>query len=328
MQIVIPDDYQDAVHTLDSFSKLAGHHVTIYQDTVKDIDQLAERFHDAEALVLIRERTAITEALLVRLPQLRFISQTGKSASHIDLAACTRHGILVSGGVGGSPYATAELTWGLILAATRHIPYEVERFKAGHWQSTFGIGLRGRTLGIFGYGKIGSLVAGYGRAFGMRVLVWGREGSVARAQADGFATVPTQEALFKEADVLSLHISLTPETRGIATAADLALMKPSALLVNTSRAGLIEPGALEEALRAGRPGSAAVDVYEVEPVTDHPLLHMDNVICTPHIGFVEKDGYESFFSAAFDNLLAFATGKPTNLLNPEVLKHPREPQRS
>ncbi|HEU5200024.1 MAG TPA: D-2-hydroxyacid dehydrogenase family protein [Ktedonobacterales bacterium] len=320
MQIVIPDDYQDAVRSLDSFSKLAGHHVTIYQDTVKDIDRLAERFHDAEALVLIRERTAITEALLARLPQLRFISQTGKSANHIDLAACTRHGILVSGGIGGSPYATAELTWGLILAATRHIPYEMERLKAGHWQSTLGVGLRGRALGIFGYGKIGSLIAGYGRAFGMQVLVWGREGSIARAQADGFATVPSQEALFRESDVLSLHISLTPETRGIVTAADLALMKPSALLVNTSRAGLIEQGALEAALRAGRPGSAAVDVYEVEPVTDHPLLHMNNVICTPHIGFVEKDGYESFFSPAFDNLLAFAAGKPTNLLNPEALK--------
>ncbi len=214
------------------------------------------------------------------------------------------------------------MTWGLILAATRHIPYEVARLKAGHWQSTLGVGLRGRALGIFGYGKIGSLVAGYGRAFGMRVMVYGREGSIARAQADGFATVPSQEALFSEADVLSLHISLTPETRGIVTAADLAMMKPSALLVNTSRANLIEQGALEAALRAGRPGSAAVDVYEVEPVTDHPLLHLDNAICTPHIGFVEKDSYESFFSPAFDNLLAFAAGKPTNLLNPEVLEQP------
>lgn len=319
MRIVIPDDYQDAVSSLDSFRKLAGHQVTVYHDSVKDIDQLAERFQDAEALVLIRERTAISETLLDRLPQLRFISQTGKGASHIDLDACTRHGIVVAGG-GGTPYTTAELTWGLILAATRHIPYEVQRLKSGHWQSTLGVGLRGRALGIFGYGKIGSLVAGYGRAFGMQVLVWGREGSLARAQADGFATAPGQEALFRQADVLTLHIRLTPETRGIVTAADLALMKPSALLVNTSRADLIETGALEAALRAGRPGMAAVDVYESEPVMDHPLLHMDNVLCTPHIGFVEKDGYESFFSAAFDNLLAFAAGKPTNLLNPEVLK--------
>lgn len=318
MRIVIPDDYQDAVSSLDSFRKLAGHQVTIYHDSVKEIDQLAERFHGAEALVLIRERTAISEALLARLP-LRFISQTGKGASHIDLDACTRHGVVVSGG-GGTPYATAELTWGLILAATRHIPYEVQRLKAGHWQSTLGVGLRGRSLGIFGYGKIGSLVAGYGRAFGMQVLVWGREGSLARAQADGYATIPSQEALFSQSDVLSLHIRLTPETRGIVTAADLAMMKPSALLVNTSRADLIATGALEAALRAGRPGMAAIDVYESEPVTDYPLLHMDNVLCTPHIGFVEQDGYESFFSAAFDNLLAFAAGKPTNLLNPEVLK--------
>ena len=319
MRIVIPDDYQDAVRSLDSFRKLAGHQVTVYHDSVKETDQLAERFHDAAALVLIRERTAITEALLARLPLLHFISQTGKGASHIDLDACTRQGIFVAGG-GGTPYATAELTWGLILAATRHIPYEVQRLKAGHWQSTLGVGLRGRTLGIFGYGKIGSLVAGYGRAFGMQVLVWGREGSLARAQADGFATIPSQEALFRQADVLSLHIRLTPETRGIVTAADLAMMKPSALLVNTSRADLIAPGTLEAALRAGRPGAAAVDVYESEPVTDHPLLHLDNVICTPHIGFVEQGGYESFFSAAFDNLLAFAAGKPTNLLNPEVLE--------
>ena len=319
MKITIPDDYQDAVRGLDSFAKLAGHQVTVYHDTVKEIDQLAERFQDAEALVLIRERTAISEALIVRLPQLRFISQTGRSANHVDLAACTRHGVVVAGG-GGSPYATAELTWGLALAATRHIPYEVERLKTGHWQSTLGLGLRGRTLGIFGYGKIGSLVAGYGRAFGMQVLIWGREGSLARAQADSYATAPSQEALFSQSDVLSLHIRLTPETRGIVTAADLALMKPSALLVNTSRADLIEHGALEAALRAGRPGMAAVDVYESEPVTDHPLLHLDNAICTPHIGFVEKDGYESFFSPAFDNLLAFAAGKPTNLLNPEVMK--------
>jgi D-3-phosphoglycerate dehydrogenase len=196
----------------------------------------------------------------------------------------------------------------------------VERLKAGHWQSTLGTGLRGRALGIFGYGKIGSLVAGYGRAFGMQVLVWGREGSLARAQADGYATFPSQEALFSQSEVLSLHIRLTPETRGIVTAANLALMKPSALLVNTSRADLIESGALEAALRAGRPGMAAVDVYESEPVTDHPLLQLKNALCTPHIGFVEKDGYEAFFSPAFDNLLAFAAGKPTNLLNPEVLE--------
>jgi len=319
MNIVIPDDYQDAVRGLDCFSKLAGHQVTIYRDTVKENEILATRFQDAEVLVLIRERTAITEELLARLPKLKFISQTGRGTPHIDLAACTRHGVAVAAG-GGSSYATAELTWGLVLAAMRHIPQEVARLKAGHWQSTIGLGLHGRTLGIFGYGKVGALVAGYGRAFGMHVLVWGREGSVMRARADGFATVSSQKALFEQSDVLSLHIRLAPETRGIVTASDLAAMKSSALLVNTSRAGLIEPGVLEEALRAGRPGSAAVDVYESEPLEDHPLLHLDNVVCTPHLGYVEKDGYENFFGTAFDQLLAFAAGSPINIVNPQVLE--------
>lgn len=319
MNIVIPDDYQDAVRGLDCFSKLAGHQVTIYRDTVKENEILATRFQDAEVLVLIRERTAITGELLARLPKLKFISQTGRGTPHIDLAACTRHGVAVAAG-GGSSYATAELTWGLVLAAMRHIPQEVARLKAGHWQSTIGLGLHGRTLGIFGYGKVGALVAGYGRAFGMHVLVWGREGSVMRARADGFATVSSQKALFEQSDVLSLHIRLAPETRGIVTASDLAAMKSSALLVNTSRAGLIEPGVLEEALRAGRPGSAAVDVYESEPLEDHPLLHLDNVVCTPHLGYVEKDGYENFFGTAFDQLLAFAAGSPINIVNPQVLE--------
>ncbi|HLZ59230.1 MAG TPA: D-2-hydroxyacid dehydrogenase family protein [Ktedonosporobacter sp.] len=319
MNIVIPDDYQDAVRGLDCFSKLAGHQVTIYRDTVKENEILATRFQDAEVLVLIRERTAITGELLARLPKLKFISQTGRGTPHIDLSACTRHGVAVAAG-GGSSYATAELTWGLVLAAMRHIPQEVARLKAGHWQSTIGLGLHGRTLGIFGYGKVGALVAGYGRAFGMHVLVWGREGSVMRARADGFATVSSQKALFEQSDVLSLHIRLAPETRGIVTASDLAAMKSSALLVNTSRAGLIEPGVLEEALRAGRPGSAAVDVYESEPLEDHPLLHLDNVVCTPHLGYVEKDGYENFFGTAFDQLLAFAAGSPINIVNPQVLE--------
>lgn len=316
MNIVIPDDYQDAVRSLDCFSKLTGHQVTVYHDSVKDIETLATRFRDAEVLVLIRERTAITEPLLALLPKLRLISQTGKGVSHIDVAACTRQGVAVAAGV-GSPYAPAELTWGLVLAAMRHIPQEVARMKAGQWQVTMGVGLRGRTLGIFGYGKIGSLVAGYGRAFGMNVLVWGREGSLARARADGFATVARQRDLFEQADVLSLHLSLVKETRGIVTAADLAAMKPSALLVNTSRAGLIAHDVLETALRAGRPGFAAVDVYEMEPVKDHPLLHMDNVVCTPHLGYVEKDIYELYFNAAFDQLLAFAAGSPINIVNPD-----------
>jgi D-3-phosphoglycerate dehydrogenase len=321
MKIVIPDDYQDAVRGLDCFGKLTGHHVTVYRDSVKDIEELARRFRDAEALVLIRERTAITEPLLALLPQLKLISQTGKGITHIDIAACTRHGVAVAAGT-GSPYAPAELTWGLVLAAVRHIPQEVARLKTGQWQTTLGLGLHGRTLGIFGYGKIGSLVAGYGRAFGMNVLVWGREGSLVRARDDGFETAASQDALFRQADVLSLHLRLVEETRGIVTTADLAEMKQTALLVNTSRAELIERGALEEALHAGRPGSAAVDVYEVEPVTDHPLLHLDNVICTPHLGYVEKDSYELYFGTAFDQLLAFATGNPINIINPQALEHP------
>lgn len=320
MQIVIPDDYQDAVRTLDCFHKLDGQQVRIYNDSVKDVETLAARFQDAEVLVLIRERTAITEPLLGRLPELKLICQTGRGIPHIDLDACTRHGVAVAVG-GGSPYAPAELTWGLVLAATRHIPQEVARMKAGQWQTTLGMGLHGRTLGIYGYGKLGSLVAGYGRAFGMHVLVWGREGSLARARADGFALAASQEALFRESDVLSLHLKLVEKTRGIVTASDLGMMKPSALLVNASRAGLIEPGVLEAALRTGRPGFAAVDVYEDEPVTDHPLLHMENVVCTPHLGYVEKDGYELYFSTAFDQLLAFSNGNPTGIINPEALAH-------
>jgi Phosphoglycerate dehydrogenase and related dehydrogenases len=322
MNIVIPDDYQDAVRSLDCFSKLAGHQVTIYHDSVKDIETLATRFQDADALVLIRERTAITDPLLARLPGLKFISQTGRGMPHIDIDACTRRGIPVAAG-GGSPYATAELTWGLVQASLRHIPQEVARLKAGQWQTTLGVGLHGRVLGIFGYGNIGKLVAGYGRAFGMHVLVWGREGSLCRAQADGFTVAASQKELFERSDVLSLHIKLNEETRGIVTAQDLARMKSSALLVNTSRADLIEHGALEEALAAGRPGYGAVDVYEVEPLQDSPLLHMDSVICTPHLGYVEKDSYEAFFKSAFDNLLAFAAGNPVNIVNPQALEKRR-----
>lgn len=319
MRIAIPDDYQDAVRCLDCFKKLAGHHVTIYREGTKDVGELAARFQEADALVLIRERTVINADLLAQLPRLKIISQTGRGTAHIDLAACTRRGVVVANG-GGSPSAPAELAWGLVLAAMRHIPQEVARLRAGLWQPALGLTVRGRTLGIFGYGQIGSLVAGYGRAFGMRVLVWGREGSLSRAQSAGFECASSQRALFEQADVLSLHLKLSAETRGIVTAADLATMKPSALLVNTSRAGLIEPGVLENALRAGRPGMAALDVYEVEPVGDRPLLHMDNVVCTPHLGYIDRDSYELYFGEAFDNLLAFASGRPTNVVNLEVLE--------
>jgi D-3-phosphoglycerate dehydrogenase len=243
---------------------------------------------------------------------------------HIDLEACTRHGVLLCTSLhpGQPSYATAELTWGLIIAAMRHIPQEVAALKAGRWQSTVGMGLRGRTLGIFGYGRIGAVVAGYGKAFGMKVLVWGREGSLERARADGYATAGSKEAFFEQCDVISLHLRLIEATRGIVGAADLARMKPTALMVNTSRAGLIAPGALEAALKAGRPGMAAVDVFEDEPVVgaSHPLLALDNAVCTPHIGYVERRGYERIFGNIFDQIAAYAAGQPINMVNPEVLK--------
>ncbi len=315
MRIVIPDDYQDAVRHLPGFSTLAGHDVTIYNDTVKDIGALAERFKDADTLLLIRERTAITSALLEKLPRLKLISQTGKGTAHIDVTACNRRGIVVSAGT-GSPHAPAELTWALVLAAMRHVPEEAARLRAGWWQSTVGRGLRRRTLGVWGYGRIGSLVAGYGRAFGMNVLVWGREGSQSRARADGYAVAADKNALIDQSDVLSLHLKLTKETRGVMAAADLARMKPDALLVNTSRAELIERGALEAALKKGRPGFAAVDVYEEEPVlgATHPLLSLPNVVATPHLGYVEKDSYEMYFGQAFEQVVAFANGKPINVV--------------
>jgi D-3-phosphoglycerate dehydrogenase len=319
MHIIIPDDYQNAVPNLACFARLAGHTVTMFNDTVKDIDALAERLYPADALVLIRERTQITEALLARLPNLKLISQTGKGIAHIDAAACSRHHVLICAGT-GSPTAPAELTWVLIMAALRHIPQEVAHLRAGGWQTTVGKVLRGRTLGIFGYGKIGSRVAGYGRAFGMKVLLWGREGSLARGRADGYTPTPDTATLFAQSDVLSLHLRLTAETRDIVTPAHLALMKPDALFVNTSRAELITPGALEAALRAGRPGLAAVDVFEEEPIlgANHPLLNLNNAICTPHLGYVEQDSYELYFGQAFDQVIAFVEGRPINVVNPEA----------
>ncbi|HEX6097232.1 MAG TPA: D-2-hydroxyacid dehydrogenase family protein [Thermoanaerobaculia bacterium] len=304
MKVVIPDDYQDAVRGLACFAKLAGHEVTIYNDTVKDTAALAKRFRDADALVLIRERTSVDDALLAQLPRLRLIAQTGRGTAHIDVKACERRGISVAVGT-GSPVAPAELTWALVMAAMRRIPQEVAGMRAGRWQQHLGRVLRGRTLGIYGYGKIGTLVAGYGRAFGMQVIVFGREGSLARAVSDGFATT-TREELFGTSDVLSLHLRMSEETRGIVTREDLSRMQSDALLVNTSRAELIEDGALVEALRAGRPGFAAVDVYESEPLATHPLLAMDNVVCTPHLGYVERDSYELYFGQAFDAVNAFA----------------------
>ncbi|OGA47966.1 MAG: 3-phosphoglycerate dehydrogenase [Betaproteobacteria bacterium RIFCSPLOWO2_12_FULL_62_58] len=323
MNITILDDYQDTVRTLTCFSKLAGHNVTIWNDHTKDVDILAGRLKDTEALALIRERTPIRGPLLEKLLKLRIISQRSVYP-HIDVDICTRRGVIVSSDMhpGRPSYATAELAWGLIVAALRHIPQEVAALKAGRWQSTLGTGLHGRTLGVYSYGRIGSVVAGYGKAFGMKVLVWGREASLARAHAEGYASARSREAFFEECDVISLHLRFNSATRGIVTAADLARMKPTALLVNTSRAGLIEAGALVDALKRGRPGMAAADVYEEEPVLNaaHPLLALDNALCTPHIGYVTRSGYEGMFGSIFDQILAYAAGKPVNVVNPEVLK--------
>jgi D-3-phosphoglycerate dehydrogenase / 2-oxoglutarate reductase len=326
MKISILDDYHDTVRTLDCFAKLAGHDVTIWNDHVQDVDALAGRLRDAEVLVLIRERTQIRAPLLERLPQLKLISQRSVYP-HIDIDACTRLGIVVSSSqhAGTPSYATAEMTWGLILAAMRKIPQQMASLKAGTWQIGVGTTLRGKTLGIYGYGRIGSVVAGYGRAFGMNVLVWARPPSLAAARADGYAAAPSKEAFFAACDVISLHMRLVPATRHIVTAADLARMKPSALLVNTSRAPLIEPDALVNALRAGRPGMAAIDVYEQEPVRDtsHPLLNMPNVVCTPHLGYVTREEYEVQFTDIFDQIVAYAAGTPINVVNPDVLKAAR-----
>ena len=326
MRIAILDDYFDTLRTLPCFAKLDGHDVTIWNDHVQEVDALARRLADTHVLVLIRERTQIRSALLERLPKLRLISQRSVYP-HIDVDACTRLGVIVSSSQhpGTPSYAAAELTWGLVLAAMRQIPQQVAALKAGTWQTGVGHSLRDKTLGIFGYGRIGSVVAGYGRAFGMSVLVWAREATRAQARADGYATAPSKAALFEQSDVLSLHMRLVPATRGIVTAADLARMKPGALLVNTSRAPLIEPGALVSALRAGRPGMAAVDVFEAEPVRDpqHPLLAMENVVATPHIGYVTRDEYELQFTDIFDQIVAYAQGTPINVVNPDTLARVR-----
>jgi D-3-phosphoglycerate dehydrogenase len=326
MKISILDDYHDTVRTLPSFEKLKGRDVTIWNDHVQDTDALAERLRDTEVLVLIRERTKIRAPLLERLPKLKLISQRSVYP-HIDVDACTRLGIILSSGQhpGAPSHATAEMTWALVLAAMRQIPQQMASLQAGRWQMGVGSTLRGKTLGIYGFGRIGSVVAGYGRAFGMNVQVWARPATLAKAKADGYATAASKEAFFADCDIISLHMRLVDATRHIVTAADLGRMKPTAMLVNTSRAPLIEPGALVEALRKGRPGMAAVDVYEDEPVTDktHPLLNMPNVICTPHLGYVTREEYETQFIDIFDQILAYAAGKPINVINTEVLSHAR-----
>jgi D-3-phosphoglycerate dehydrogenase len=322
VKVSILDDYFDTLRTLDCFKKLNGHDVTIWNDHVQDVDKLAERLKDTEALVLIRERTQIRNSLLERLPKLKLISQRSVYP-HIDIDACTRLGIVVSSGQHADTpsYATAELTWGLVLSAARMIPQQVASLKAGQWQFGVGSTLRGKTFGIYGYGRIGAVVASYAKAFGMKVKVWAREPAMAKARADGYETASHKAAFFEQCDVISLHMRLVDATRGIVKAEDLARMKPSSILVNTSRAPLIEPNALVDALRAGRPGFAAVDVFENEPLRDtgDPLLNMDNVVATPHIGYVSRDEYEIQFTDIFDQIVAYAEGTPTNVVNPDVL---------
>ena len=335
MNIIILDDYQDAVRKLQCADRPELQNAKVFTNTVKGIGQLAVRLKDAEILVLIRERTHFPKALLEKLPRLKLIAQTGRVGPHIDVETCTRLGIAVAEGV-GSPVAPAELTWSLIMASMRRLPQYIGNLKHGAWQQSglkagsmppnFGLGLTlaGRTLGLWGYGRIGRLVAGYGRAFGMKVQVWGSEASRERAVADGFEAAASREDFFTDADVLSLHLRLTPETRGLVTMDDLSRMKPTSLLVNTSRAELIGDSLLVTALNRGRPGMAAVDVFESEPILQgHPLLRLENAVCTPHIGYVELDSYERYFKAAFDNVSAYLAGKPTNIVNPDAFKlHP------
>jgi D-3-phosphoglycerate dehydrogenase / 2-oxoglutarate reductase len=320
MRIVIPDEYQDAIERLRCFALLEDHDVTRYREPASSFEDLVERLRPADVIVAIRERVSFDRALIERLPNLKLIALVGRNATSIDYAACTEHGIMVSRGESNAPTSPAELTVALILASRRNIVIEAERMRRGEWPYTLSHRLRGSTLGIFGLGNIGSLVAEAGAGLGMKVLVWGQETSARRAAAKGYGFAESKAALFERSDVLSLHVRLRPETKGIVAAEDLARMKTTALIVNTSRAELIRPGALLAALRAGRPGYAAVDVYEREPVThgDHPFLSMPNVVCTPHLGWAEWDNFELYYAEAFEQIAAYATGRPLRLINPEV----------
>lgn len=322
MNIVISDDYQDIINQLDCFSSIAHHNVTRYQKPARSEDEMVARYKDAEVIVAVRERTELPRTVIERLPNLKLIALVGRTTRKIDYGACNQRGIRVATGKSNSPSSPAELTVALILASRRHIALEAEAMRRGDWPSTLSHRLRGSTLGIFGLGAIGALVAEAGRGLGMEVLVWGREGSLERALAAGYAVAGGQNELFETSDVLSLHVRLNPESRGIVGAADLARMKPTALLVNTSRAELIQPGALVTALRAGRPGFAATDVYEQEPIEDanHPLLALPNALCVPHLGWTEWDNFELYFTEAFEQIVAYEKGEPLRLANPEVLE--------
>ena len=324
MKISVPHDYADVFRTTQAFPRLKEHEVFVHTEAYTDPDRVVEQATGCDALLLTQQRVPLTRQIIERLPQLRFISQTGRNVNHLDIAACTAHGIVVSAGAGtggGGPYSTtAELAWGLILSSRRQLPYEIERLKQGHWQSTVGTRLSGQTLGIYAFGKIGGAVARVGKAFGMDVICWGREGSTMRAKAEGFEIAASREAFFESADVVSLHLPGNMDTRGIVSVDDLGRMKPTALVVNTSRASIIAPGALVAALQQGRPGFAAIDVYEEEPVTggNHALLKMKNVISTPHLGYAESQSYEAMYAVAVEQLLSFAEGKPINVMNPDA----------
>ncbi len=321
MNIVVADDYQCCVRQLACFSKLRGHTVTIYETAAADRQELLERWTQADILVVVRERVAVDAELLESLPRLKHIALVGRHSKSIDYDACTRKGIAVTNGVFASPIAPAELTMALILSSRRNVVTEANRMKAGLWPSTFSYRLDGSVLGIFGFGVIAERVARAASGLGMRVLVWGREGSRERGAAAGYEIAQSQEDLFRRSDVLSLHLRYSPQTAGAVTPADLACMKPSALLVNTARAELIESGALEHALAQGRPGFAAVDVYEHEPVMngEHPLLKLDNALCLPHLGWADRETFELYFGEAFEQVRLFAEGGELRLVNPNVV---------
>ncbi len=323
MKIAVIDDYQDAFRKTKCFAKLKGHEFVVYNDSEKDPVKFGKRLEGGEALVLTQQRSFLPRAVIDNLPaSIKLLAQTGPRVPHIDAAACTERGIVISASGGGNSSPTVELTWALILASVRNLPTEVNNMQAGRWQTTAGIGLQGKTLGVYAYGKIGSGVAKVGKAFGMKVVCWGRDGSTAKARADGFEVAASREAFFAESDIVTIHLPLNKDTRGLITGADLALMKPTARIVNSSRAPLIAEGALVEALKKGCPGFAAIDVYESEPVLnrEHPLVSMPNVLCTPHLGYVTWETYELYYSAVVDNILAYAAGAPTNVANPEVLQ--------
>jgi len=321
MKVHLLDDWFDTLRTLPSFAKLADHDVTVWTDHTDDPGQLAQRLADAEAVVLFRERTPIGADLLTRLPNLKLISQRSVYP-HVDVDACTANNVLLCSNMHGGSHsvAAAELTWALILACARQLTAQNASIKAGKWQMGVGQTLSGRTLGLYGYGRIARAVAGYARAFGMQVVWWASEEGRAKARADGETVADSRESFFSQSDFVSVHVRLKPATRGLITAADLGQMKPSASFINTSRAGLVESGALLAAMQAGRPGRAGIDVFDTEPLTDanDPLVHHPGVIATPHIGYVTEDELDLQFNDIYDQINAYAAGEPIHMINPTV----------